>query len=330
MTTLFDLVARSTEAALGGSTTEPSFWMPEQASTSAPGIDFIFDFVLWLSVVFFVLIVGLMLLFVLRHRAKDLGETGPPIHHNHALEFTWTIIPTILVVFIFWVGFRGFLDLSTPPANAYEIQVTGQQWQWLFTYPSGYVDGNLHVPVDRPVTLIMTSDDVIHSFFVPAFRVKRDVFPGRYSKVWFQAVEPGNYQIFCAEYCGTQHSTMLADCVVHPPGEFEQWLEKASNFLDTVSPEEGGQMLFGMRGCTQCHNADATTKIGPGLGGLFGKSRTFQDGSTAVADENYLRQSILQPQAQIVAGFDGVMPTQQGRLNDQEISALIAYIKSLP
>ena len=314
---------------MGQSTTEPSFWLPEQASTSAPGIDFVFDFVLWLSVFFFLLIVILMVLFVIRHRAKDPGEMGPPIHHNNILEFTWTAIPTLLVVFIFWVGFRGFLDLSTPPANAYEIQVTGQQWQWLFTYPTGYVDGELHVPVDQPVQLVMTSDDVIHSFFIPSFRVKRDVFPGRYSKVWFQAVEPGTYRIFCAEYCGTQHSTMLANCVVHPPGEFEPWLEKASNFLDTVTPEEGGKMLFSMRGCTQCHNVTEQNKIGPGLGGLFGKSRTFQDGTSMVADENYIRQSILEPQAHIVAGFDPVMPSQQGRLNEQELGALIAYIKTL-
>lgn len=329
MNTLFDLVASSTGAMIGGSTTEPSFWLPPQASTSASGIDFVFDFVLWLSIFFFVLIVVLMLLFTIRHRAKNLGDEGASIQHNTPLEVVWTAIPTLLVVFIFWIGFRGYMDLATPPANAYEIQVTGQQWQWLFTYPGGYVDAELHVPVDRPVQLVMSSDDVIHSLFIPAFRVKQDVFPGRYSKIWFNAVEPGNYHVFCAEYCGTQHSTMLTTCIVHPAGEFENWLEKASNFLDTVSPEEGGEMLFSMRGCTQCHNVDGTTAIGPPLNGLFGKTRVFQDGSETVADENYVRSSLLQPQNQIVAGFESVMPTQQGRLNDQEISALIAYLKSL-
>jgi cytochrome c oxidase subunit 2 len=306
-------------------------WMPEQASTVAPTVDFAFYFVYWVSAFFAVLITGLIVLFAVRyrHRRGVREKADPTPHHNLALEAAWTIPPTLLVVAFFWVGFRGFMDLATPPENAYEIQVTAQKWNWLFTYPGGYVDPDLHVPVDTPVRLVMSSQDVIHSFFVPAFRVKRDVVPGRYAKAWFEATRPGEFQLFCAEYCGTSHSKMLAKVVVHPTGEFERWLKDASNFLDRMPPEQAGEKLYQQRGCPQCHSVDGKGGIGPSFLNLFGYPQPLTGGGAVVADEDYIRSSILQPQAQIVAGYEPVMPTFQGRLTDREIGAIIAYMKSL-
>jgi len=306
------------------------FWMPPQASTGAAGVDRLFDFILWLSVFFFLLIVGLMVLFVVRYRRRRSGESVQPSPaHNTPLELTWTVIPLILVTVIFGWGFKLFLDLNTAPRNAYEVQVTAQKWKWLFTYPNGHVDEDLHVPGDRATKLVMSSEDVIHSFFVPAFRVKRDVVPGRYSSVWFRPVGAGEHQVFCAEYCGTQHSDMLAKVVVHEPGGFERWLEDASNLLTRMTPAEAGEKLVRVRGCMQCHSVDGTSKIGPTLRGLFGHPVAMRDGSTLLPDENYVRESILDPQARIVAGFEPVMPTYQGRIKDQEITAIIAYLKTL-
>jgi cytochrome c oxidase subunit 2 len=306
-----------------------SFWMPPQVSTVAPNVDFLFYFILGISVFFFVLIVALMLYFIIRYRRRPGHEVEASRSHNLALEITWTAIPVLLVIVIFVIGFRGFLDMVTPPANAYEILVQGQKWNWSFTYPNGYVDPDLHVPVDRPVRLVMQSSDVIHSLFIPAFRVKSDVVPGRYAKAWFEATEPGEYDLFCAEYCGTGHSSMIAKVVVHRPGEFESWLAKASDFLATMTPVEGGRKLFQERGCTQCHSVDGSPRVGPSLKGAFGRTETMASGERLVIDENYIRESVLEPAARVVKGFEPVMPTYQGRLRDKEIDALIAYIKSL-
>jgi cytochrome c oxidase subunit 2 len=305
-----------------------SFWMPPQVSTVAQSVDWLFNFILAISVFFFILIVVVMVVFVLKYRRREGQNAESSPSHNLPLELTWTAIPVVLVIIIFFFGFRGFLDMATPPANSYEILVDAQKWKWSFTYPNGYVDENLHVPVDRPVRLVMSSADVIHSLYVPAFRIKRDVVPGRYAKVWFEATEPGEYDLFCAEYCGTSHSDMLAHVIVHPTGEFETWLEQASNFLKTMTPVDAGRKLFQSRGCTQCHSLDGSAKTGPTLLGIFGRSVALADGSTITVDENYIRESILEPTARVVAGFEPVMPTFQGRLKDQEIMAIIAYLKA--
>jgi cytochrome c oxidase subunit 2 len=280
-------------------------------------------------VVFFALIVGLMIYFVVRFRRRGADDAEPSPAHNTALELTWTGIPLVIVIAIFAWGFKVFLDLNTPPGNAYEVQVTGQKWKWLFTYPNGHVDENLHVPVDRPVKLVMTSEDVIHSFFVPAFRVKKDVVPGRYSTLWFEATKEGEYQVFCAEYCGTSHSDMLAEVVVHAPGGFERWLADAANLLARMPPAEAGERLLRTRGCVQCHSVDGTAKVGPSLDRLIGHPVVLRGGETITADENYVRESILEPQAKIVAGFEPVMPTYKGKIKDEEITALIAYLKAM-
>ncbi len=305
------------------------FWMPSRSSSVAADVDFVFNFILWISVFFTVLIGFLMVFFIIRYRHRE-GDTdrGAP-SHNTALEVTWSVIPLILVILIFWFGFEAYLDMATSPSEPYEIIVTGQKWNWLFTYPNGYVDANLHVPVDTDVRLVMTSEDVIHSMFIPAFRVKRDVVPGRISHLWFRALDVGEFDIYCAEYCGTSHSDMGAKVVVHPPGEIDAWLEEASNFLDRMSPAEGGAMLYAQRGCPQCHSVDGSINIGPSFLNLYGAERQFEDGTTLIADEEYIQESILYPQAKILNGYESVMPTYQGRLKDREIVAIIEYIKTL-
>lgn len=308
---------------------EGGFWMPEKASSVAREVDFTFQFILWISVFFFVLIVAILILFVARYRRREGVDAEVTATHNMPLEITWSVIPLIIVLFIFYFGFKGFLDMSRAPANAYEVLVTAQKWSWQFTYPNGYTDENLHVPVDRPIRLVMQSQDVIHSLYVPAFRIKRDVVPGRYNKAWFEATVPGEYQIFCAEYCGTGHSDMLAKAIVHRPGEFESWLRKASDFLSTMTPEEGGRKLYKIHGCGQCHSTDGSPLTGPTFQGIFGHQVSLAGGGTVKVDENYIRESILNPAAKVVAGFEPVMPTFQGRLEDKEITAVIQYIKSL-
>ena len=307
-----------------------TFWMPAQASSKAAEVDTVFYVIYWLSVFFFALIVGLMTWFVVRYRRRRAGEdAGPSANHNLALEVIWTAIPVVVSVVLFVVGFRSFMNIATPPRNAYEISVIGQKWNWFFTYPNGHVSDELHVPLDTPVQLTMTSEDVIHSLWIPAFRVKKDVVPGRYTKTWFQAEEPGTYPLLCTEYCGTGHSDMLSVVTVHQAGMFEVWLEKASNLLDTMPPAEAGELLVQRKGCVQCHSLDGSANVGPTFRELFGHAVALKGGGEVTADENYIRQSILEPMADIVAGYEPVMPTYAGKLKDQEITAIIAYLKTI-
>ncbi len=308
------------------------FWMPEQGSTTAVAVDHIFSLVLWVSVFFFVLIVTLMVVFVVRYRRRPGRlEAEPSPTHNTPLEITWTVIPIAITIVIFIWGFKVYLDVNTPPANAYEVMVTGQKWKWLFTYPNGHVDENLHVPVDTPIRLVMTSEDVIHGFYVPAFRLKRDVIPGRYVKVWFSALKPGEYQIYCTQYCGTGHSDMWAEVVVHRPGGFERWLEQASNFLKTMSPAEGGRApLPHPRVRAVPHRGRVQGGTGPTFKGLFGQPRCrsraggpWSRTRTTSGSRSWTRR----PRSS--AGFQPVMPTFKGRLKDDEITAIIEYLKTL-
>ena len=302
---------------------------PKPSSTTAEQVDNLFYFILLVSVFFFAIIFGVMVLFLFKYRARpgESAERSPS--HNNSLEVAWTVIPGIFVAGIFFWGFVGYLDMRQPPDNSYEIQVTAKKWSWSFTYPNGHVDNNLHVPQGRPVRLVMSSDDVIHSLYIPAFRLKMDVIPGRYTTTWFESGSPGEYTLFRAEYCGTQHSNMLAKVVVHRSGEFEKWLEDAANFMETVTPAEAGEILYQRRGCIQCHSVDGSAKSGPSFKDVFGTQQALSDGSSVNVDENYLRESILEPQAKVRAGYKPVMPTYQGQLKDEEIAALIAYIKSL-
>ncbi len=327
MNTILALLIRS----FAGLVARPDggFWLPVQASDGAAGVDRLFFFIFGLSLFFFLLIVILMVAFVVRYRRREGREPEPSPHHSTALELTWTGIPLLLVVVIFVWGFKVYIDMRTPPANSYEVQVTGQKWKWLFTYPTGHVDENLHVPVDQPVRLVMTSEDVIHSFFVPAFRIKQDVVPGRYSKVWFRATRPGEFQVFCAEYCGTSHSDMLATVIVHEPGGFEKWMAEVGDMFKSMTPVEVGEKLYRSRGCAQCHSVDGRNNVGPTFLGVWGHDQALRGGGSVIVDENYVRESILEPQAKIAAGYEPVMPTYKGKLSDREITAVIEYLKSL-
>lgn len=304
-------------------------WLPERGSTFAAGVDFNWNLVFWISAFFFALVTFLLVLFVLRYRERPgyVAESAPS--HSTSLEIFWSVVPTIIVVGLFWSGYRTYLDMATPPAGAYEIQVTGQKWNWLFTYPNGYVDGQLHVPEHTPVRLVMTSQDVMHAFFVPVFRVKRDVIPGRYTELWFEALGPGTHDVLCAEYCGKSHSAMLTKVVVHERADYERWLAEASDFLSRMPPAEAGQLLYAQRGCRQCHSVDGAKGIGPTFQGLYGHDQPLVAGGSVRVDENYIRESILTPRAKVVAGYEAVMPSYQGRLRDEEIAAIVEYVKTL-
>ena len=312
--------------------TTATFWLPVSASTVAQDVDKLWSFVFWISTFFFLLIVAMMVIFAIRYRRRagdlDRLDTGPS--HNNLLEASWIIIPTIIVFIIFIWGFRGYMRQSVVPANAIEVKVTGQKWFWSFAYPGGASAVNeLVVPVDKPIKLLMSSQDVIHSFYVPAFRVKRDVLPNRYQIAWFEAHATGEYDLFCTEYCGTSHSEMIGKVRVLPQSEYEAWLEEQSFGGEGADPAEVGRKLYTAKACMTCHTIDGTPGNGPSFLGVYGHEVEFADGSSMTADENYIRESILNPRTKIVAGFQPIMPTYQGLLKDAEIDALVAYIKSL-
>ncbi len=306
-----------------------NFFFPERASAASESVDTVFFFILWISIFFFAIIVGAMVYFLMKYRERPGVEAVKTATHSNFLEILWSVIPTIIVGVIFVWGFVAYMDMRQPPDNAYEIRVVAKKWNWEFVYPNGHREPNLHVPVNRPVQLVMSSDDVIHSLYIPAFRLKMDVVPGRYTKTWFEPRRVGEYTLFCAEYCGEQHSKMLAQVVVHPSGEFEKWLADAANFLERVTPEEGGRIVYERKGCIQCHSLDGSAKAGPTFKGSFGEEHEMADGRRILVDENYIRKSILEPQSDIRAGFKPVMPTYAGQIRDEEIGALIAFIKSL-
>jgi cytochrome c oxidase subunit 2 len=333
---------------------EKSVWMPEQASTGAGQVDQTFYFFYWIAAFFFVLITALLVYFTIRFRKRKGAKPEGDVHHNTPLEVVWTVIPTILVVVMFYLGFKGFMDLANPPQNAYLITVTGQKWKWLFTYPNGHVDEKLHVPANTDVKLRITSEDVLHSPYIPAFRIKQDAVPGRYTYAWFNAKKPGTYRFFCAEYCGTSHSDMITDCVVHPKDEFAHWLDTADplkrltdeqyqaytkdpeafvkenpDFSDLEIPAIVGRQLYEKFGCTQCHLLDGRRLIGPSFKGLWGSKVEFEEGDPVIADENYIRESILDPNKRIVKSYERAMPTFRGKLKDRQIYCLIEFIRSL-
>jgi cytochrome c oxidase subunit 2 len=306
-----------------------TFWLPPGASTAAGHTDAVFYFIYWVSVFFFLLIVALMVYFAWRYRARTPGQaaSGQVTHHT-VLELTWSAIPLVLVVAMFYLGFRGYMDMQNPPRGALDVRVLAKKWDWFFTYPNGHIDNELHVPVDAPVRLTLESNDVIHSLFIPAFRIKRDAVPGRYNKIWFQARQPGDYLLMCSEFCGTRHSDMQTRVVVHPPGEYEKWLTEASDPFRTRTLAEVGAMLVARR-CLQCHTVDGRANIGPSLKGIYEHEVELVDGTKVIADDDYIRESVLYPQAKIVRGFGREMSSFKGILKDKEITAIIEYLKEL-
>ncbi len=304
---------------------------PEQASTMAGQVDHLFFFLIAVSVAFATLIAVTVIAFAIKYRRRVVGEVPEPIHGSLVLELTWSVIPFAIAMVIFFWGASVYLALSRPPDDALEVFVVGKQWMWKLQHMEGRREINeLHVPLGQPVKLTMTSEDVIHSFYVPAFRIKADAVPGRYTTTWFEATKVGTYHLFCAEYCGTQHSGMIGHVVVMEPADYQTWLSGggAVTVADSSSPVEAGHALFQRYGCATCHQASPGA-LGPSLVGLYGKSVTLQNGETVRADEAYLRTSILNPQAQVVRGFEPVMPTFQGQINEEGLLQLIQYIRSL-
>jgi len=303
-------------------------WLPEAISSIAPEVDSLFYFVLWTSTVIFVAVMVAMTYFAFRYRRRNASEVPPVVHESRILEMAWIVIPTILVLIVFTWGFRVFVKLNVAPGDAYQIQVRAKQWLWEYQYPNGTTSiSDLYVPIGRPVRLVMSSEDVLHSFFVPSFRVKQDVLPNRYSSVWFEATREGTYQIFCTEYCGTQHSGMLGKVIVQKEADFQDWLSSAG--AGDMTPEEYGELLFGQNNCKVCHSIDGSRLVGPSMQGLFGREEQLEGGGSVVADENYLRESILVPSAKVVATYSNAMPATFTSLNAQQLDALIAYIKTL-
>jgi cytochrome c oxidase subunit II len=309
-----------------------SFWMPVQATDQAAGIDWLYYGTVGLSAFWFLVITVAVVYFCIKYRARPGHKAQPSSDHNDALEITWTIVPSIIVVVLFVLGWRNYVDLVTPPRNALEIQVRAQKWNWQFTHSDGtraITDDELHVPLNTPVRLVMTSSDVLHSFFVPAFRVKMDVIPKRFTTVWFRATRPGTYRLYCSEYCGRDHSLMKTRVTVHPAGGYENYLKAQIERQMDMPPEELGRELYTMRGCLACHTLDGTPSTGPSFKGLYGSEQRMADGQTVTADENYISESILDPMAKIRAGYQPVMPPYAGQLSEKEIEGLIAFIKSL-
>jgi cytochrome c oxidase subunit 2 len=301
-------------------------FFPQQASAQAGQVDALYFFMVAVAAFFSLLIATLVVVFAVKFRRRADSEIGEAIHGSLALELIWTIIPLGIVMVMFAWGAKVFFDLYRVPAGAMEVFVVGKQWMWKVQHMDGQREINeLHVPVGRPVKLIMGSEDVIHSFFIPAFRVKADVIPGRYNTLWFQASKPGRYHLFCAEYCGTKHSGMIGSVVAMEPEDFQAWL---SGGPATDSPVAAGAKLFQDLTCIVCHQDGAQAR-GPALSNLFGKRVELQGGGTVVVDEAYLRESIVNPQAKIVAGYQPVMPTFQGLVTEEQLLQLIAYVRSL-
>jgi cytochrome c oxidase subunit 2 len=307
-----------------------SIWFTQPGSTSAHGVDWLYYFVLAISVFFFALVVLIMAGILIKYRARhpEAAAQSKATHHL-MLETFWTIVPLLLVMVIFYFGFVIFLDLEVRPQETYDIQVIGQKWKWQFVYPNGHIDDVLHVPIEKPTHLIMTSEDVLHDVFIPDFRIKMDVIPGRYTHLWFQPTVLGKHLLFCAEYCGKDHSQMNTEVVVHEPGKFDVWLREIEAAEDNLPPVQRGAKLYQSRGCAQCHTIDGKTSTCPTFFNLFGSTAQIKGAGSVVVDENYIRESVLEPQAKIVEGFAPVMPTYAGRLSDKDITGLIEYIKTL-
>ena len=341
--------------------------LPLAASDVARSWDSLWNFVLGASIFFFILIVGGMLYLAIKYRARP-GGRAKYITGNVPIEVVWTAVPTILLLLIFAWGFVVYNSMTRPASDAMEIRVVAKQWLWQFQYPdTGKITiNNVYIPVNKPVKFIMSSEDVLHSFFVPNMRTKQDVVPGMYSSVWFEPTVAGRHQILCTQYCGTSHSQMLANLWVLTPEQWEDWkhgkkmegIPNAGETVAQVSLEDGKassrrsasafddhlplaaaaplQSLAGqglevsrVKGCVACHSSDGTTKIGPSYKGLFGSQVELADGSTVTADENYLRESMEDPNAKVVKGFSPTMPPFKGLITETEMNALIAYIKSV-
>jgi cytochrome c oxidase subunit 2 len=304
---------------------------PPAASVAAERVDRLFGALSLMWALTCLTLAALIIGFAVYYRRSHRVDRRAPRANNAWLEAAWIFGPMLLFVGLFVWAARVYTDQQHAPSDAMEVYVVGQQWMWKIQHPEGRREINeLHVPLGRPVRLLMTSQDVIHSFFVPAFRMKMDVLPGRYTSAWFQATRPGRYHLFCAEYCGTDHATMGGWVYVMAPTDYQRWLEGDPAAAAATLPASG-QALYLRLGCGSCHGADGEGgPRGPDLRGLAGKPVSLASGQVAVADESYLRAAILDPLAAVVAGYPPIMPSFKGQLREEDVQRLISYIKSLP
>lgn len=302
-------------------------FIPESASTLSWKVDALYFYLSGVTVFFTLLISLVVIFFVIRYRRRTPYEIPRPVVGSHKLETLWSVIPFIIAMTFFAWGASVYYEQYRPPQNAVEIYVVGKQWMWKIQHSTGQREINqLHIPVGRKIRLIMTTEDVIHDFFIPAFRIKMDVVPGKYTTQWFEATKPGTYRFFCAEYCGMNHSGMIGQVVVMEPREFDNWL---SGNAGNATPAVAGQQLYHSLGCVSCHGANGEGGRGPTLAGVFGRQVQLANNQTVRADEVYIRESIINPQAKIVNGFGPIMPTFQGQVTEDQLMQLLAFIKSL-
>lgn len=299
---------------------------PEQASSIAQGVDNLYFYLVGVTLFFSILIFLCILVFAIKYRRRSESEIPPQIRSDWRLETTWIVIPLILTLVMFGWGTALYFQTFRTPKGALEIYVVGKQWMWKIQHSNGRREINeLHVPIGRDVKLVLASEDVIHSFYLPVFRVKKDAVPGRYATMWFKPTKTGEYHLFCAEYCGTKHSGMVGRLVVMEPKAFETWL---SGGVPGEPLQEAGQKLFSRLGCNTCHLPEEAGRC-PSLEGRFGREVLLQTGEKVVFDEAYARESILNPRAKVVAGYRTLMPTFQGLVSEEGVIQLIAYIRSL-
>jgi cytochrome c oxidase subunit II len=299
---------------------------PPAASTIAHGVDRLHFFLTGMTLFFTAIIFTAIFYFMVKHRRRSEDERPPEVEGSLPLEIAWTLFPTLLVAFIFVWSASLYFENSRPPTASTEIFVIGKQWMWHLQHPEGPREINeLHVPVGVPIKLTMTSEDVIHDFYIPAFRVKKDVLPGRYTSLWFQATQIGTYHLFCAQYCGADHAEMIGWVFVMSPTDYAAWL---SGGAKNEPMEVSGERLFTRLGCVTCHTADGRGR-GPSLAGLYGKPEKLRSGETRVVDEALIRQAIVNPNSILLPNFAPVMPTFQGQVNEEQVLQLIAYVKSL-
>jgi cytochrome c oxidase subunit II len=299
---------------------------PEQASNLAPEVDNLYFFITAVTAFFAVLVVVLVIVFAIKYRDKTGEKVGAPITGSIPLELGWSIIPFFISMAIFAWATIVFFHLVRAPEQTLEIYSTGKRWMWRFQHVDGASEINtLHVPMGRPVKVIFTSEDVLHSLFIPAFRVKADAIPGRYSSIWFTPTKTGEYHLFCTEYCGTKHSGMIGTVTVMEPNDYQAWLSGGGG----MSMAARGEQLFQQLGCVGCHLNDGSGR-GPSLAGVYGSQEQLANGTSVNVDDSYIRESILTPQMKLVAGYGPLMPTFQGLVNEDGVMSLIEYIKALP
>jgi len=298
---------------------------PAEASTIAPEMDALYFFLLLITVVGMTLVLILLVTFSLRYR-RERNPVATQIEGSTLLEATWTIIPLALFLICFVWGAYLYFRIYNPPANSMNIYIVGKQWMWKAEHPGGQHEINsLHVPTGRPIQLTMISQDVFHSYSIPEFRVKREVIPGRYTTVWFNATDPGTYHLFCTQYCGTQHSGMIGDVVAMTPADYEKWAQQSTSGMSLA---QNGERLFASMGCNACHNGNAAAR-GPNLAGVYGSKLTLVNGGEVLVNDAYLRDAILNPSQHVTAGFAPIMPTYQGQISEDGLIDIVEYIKTL-